>query len=923
MLVSVRRWQADNHPDTLTLPASTYKNHRNSGFSYKSEPSELGDDFHIPMALDPNPARGPSPLSRQNHHEMGNELSTHELAAGDYFTAKPKGSSRKPSKETRPDSSSRPQSEGVSQPPSPRNAYHEKSSGPAAEAFDAMRKRKASLPNNVPDSIHEAPSRITRRESEMENFKLQEAPKRRKSGSQRNSRGDATSLNTSVVDSKSKSAPTSAVVPLQEQHPNITTNDSARSSQLETPTLTSPHIPQDSKHGENQLKGSSKMAAAEIPNLPKRGDSLQKSAPNTSTIHRKDIPSAKVTSSSLSNDMIYELPSPMPPPSRTSLESPSSNVNGGRVISRPIESPISKSTLDFPPRSKDRPVGAGTSQNNSFVSPRAPPQPPSEQSIKHKAKTGSVSTLHSENTKNGEQPGPPGLPRYHMSGDFSIHDEMTRIMGPEHTEGLLRRVSKSVRHARSYSDKGTRISKRAPTGNELSSSALSSPDSNQGLEWYKNELRGLRQKAEEKDERIADLESTLEGKSGITKMNTELREKRSTMVVLDTQKEIVVRELEILTEHIASAKKSREPLDVSNLKGVVLREFAESLQELKNSYRPQIEELAQQRNDLTDEVMKLNASRERIMADLEQLAAKNAQLTEFNSMLAEQVPAQTRSGATHEHPRSHPPGLGIYNLHSKGRSNASIDSREMRPSLPDSTLTGPTLHEDQESESATILNAPQVVNIRKGSAKKTTLNWKMKAATKGIRGAFFSTEPKYQREGSISGVTEGTPYGAMSQGGELPSTTLLPKSAQGDPSRQGFGLFGQAKSKAGPTKTGMNGHSSTSSAVDASGKVAFLNMRRSLLNRCVVLYGSELESRAEYERVSIPGIVTRCIQEVELRGKFALSAKIALVLTCAQVWIARAFTANPVATLRLWLSRMDSSTITISTFLIPTWTSML
>ena len=34
----------------------------------------------------------------------------------------------------------------------------------------------------------------------------------------------------------------------------------------------------------------------------------------------------------------------------------------------------------------------------------------------------------------------------------------------------------------------------------------------------------------------------------------------------------------------------------------------------------------------------------------------------------------------------------------------------------------------------------------------------------------------------------------------------------------------------------------------------------------VVLYGSELEQRAEYEKVHIPGIVTRCIEEVELRG---------------------------------------------------------
>lgn len=32
------------------------------------------------------------------------------------------------------------------------------------------------------------------------------------------------------------------------------------------------------------------------------------------------------------------------------------------------------------------------------------------------------------------------------------------------------------------------------------------------------------------------------------------------------------------------------------------------------------------------------------------------------------------------------------------------------------------------------------------------------------------------------------------------------------------------------------------------------------------LFGSELEHRAEYERSGIPGIVQRCIEEVETRG---------------------------------------------------------
>ena len=849
------------------------------------------------MALDPNLAHGPSPLSKQQHHEMGVESAKHELPAGDYFTPKPKSSSRKTSKETRPDSSSRPQSDGISHPSSPPNVHQEKNSGVASDSFDALRKRKASLPsNNVPDHIHEAPSRITRRESEMEKFKLQEAPKRRKSGSQRNSKGDitsATSLNTSVVDSKSKSAPVSAVVPLQEQHINITSSESTHSSQWETPTMASPRASQDSRAGENRPQHTGKASATEMPSLPKRGDSLQKSAPNTSTIHRKEIPSAKAPSSSLSNDTVYELPSPIPPASRTSLESPSSsNVHGGKVISRPMESPISKSTLDFPPRSKDRPNGAGTSPGNSFVSPRPPPQPPSEQSSKHKARNASVSTLQSENPKNGEQPGSPGLPRYQTTGDFSMTDDISRILGPDDADGsFLRRVSKSVRHARSHSDRGSRLSREnkwsktplngtpaGPTVNELSSSAMSSPEAKDEMAWYKNQMQKMRQKLGEKDEKITELYSTLEGKSEITKMDTELHEKRSTMIVLDTQKEIVVRELEILTEHIASAKKNEEPLDVTNLKGIVLREFAESLQKLKDSFTPQIEELTQQRNDLAEEVTKMTAARDRLTVEFEQLSVKNSQLADLNNEIVNQFQSQVKTGSNHESARSGTQqGLGIYHLNSKGRSNQSIDSRELR--LTDSNLAGTTLNEDHESESATIVNAPQVVNIRKGNAKKTTLNWKVKAATKGIRGAFFSNEQKYQREGSISGITEGTPYGAMSQNGELPSTSL-PKSAQSDHSRQGFGIFSQTKPKTGTARPALNGQFSASSVADPSGKAGYLCISRSLLNQCIVLYGSELEQRAEYERVSIPGIITRCIQEVELRGKILLSTpfKSSLVL---------------------------------------------
>jgi hypothetical protein len=36
------------------------------------------------------------------------------------------------------------------------------------------------------------------------------------------------------------------------------------------------------------------------------------------------------------------------------------------------------------------------------------------------------------------------------------------------------------------------------------------------------------------------------------------------------------------------------------------------------------------------------------------------------------------------------------------------------------------------------------------------------------------------------------------------------------------------------------------------------------------LFGSALDQRADYERRQIPSVVTRCIEEVELRGRLGI-----------------------------------------------------
>ena len=811
----------------------------------------MGDDFYIPMALDPNPIPGPSPANRPEAFELHDEpmVQRSELpGSSDYFGPRANRASRKLSKE-QPTSNSRRTSNSTI-PSSPHIAYQEKEWNPNNDGADAMKKRKGTGSTSFDHSQETNMRSSQTAEVEGENFKLQEAPKRRKSAS---SRGDTSStlIETPTIDSKViQSAPATAHMPLREQ--TINTSDVARSASQLSAHLDSPRISIDSRTGDNTPTDSPLLSRSE---LPKRGDSLQKSA----TIQKKEIGSmAKRASSSLANDHIYELPSPVPSTSVPTLETSSSNINGGKVISRPIESPVSKSSMDLPPRSKDRPTGAAA--GDSFVSPRAPPQPPAEGTTKHKAKNASISTLRSESTKNGDMTTSPGMLRYQKVGDLSMAEDMDRIMGGEETDqSFLRRVSKSVRHARSHSDRGSRLSKepkwpKSPVNgiHEIGSPVMSSPEARDEVGWYKNELRKERQRATEKEEKISELEAALDDKSAIKQMNSELREKRSTMVVLDTQKEIVVRELETLTEHIAAAKKSREPLNVDQLQSVVLRKFAEELQKLKDQFTPQIEELTERRNDLTAEVARLGQMKDKSFQEFEQVSLKNAQLAELNNTLVHQIQELYKAGS--EEPTK-ARGLGIYTHHSKEKSSASIDSgRLLRPSITESHLTGSTMAQEHEIEQAAILQAPQVVNIRKEQPKKT-FNWKKggnvaKGMTKGLKGAFSSNENKVQRENYVtSGLTEGTPYGAMSQSGDLPTTTL-PKSAQSDGSRQGFGFFGQPKSKGVLTKSNANGHYQGPVTSDPS-----------------ILYGTELEQRAEYERVNIPGIITRCIQEVELRGK--------------------------------------------------------
>jgi len=878
------------------------------------------------MALDPNPAPGPSPLtnSRNFDKDHGDPLKPQAVetktGSRDYFshTKSASRSSRKHSQNKHGPQADIYGEPASSPPTSPHIAYQEKGRQPSSELIDTIRKRKdhgatsGSSPAVPSPTVGSDKNRMqhgyspkvaqTGRDnsSQNETFKLQEVPRSKKSGgSARSSKseGPSPSMQSPGTMGESRSVSGSAGLQTKEQQVPATVRDSPKPLLSELTVNGTARTSIDPKSREyGSMDSGRSLPSAMTTQLPMRGDSLGKSQ-TPQAVPRKEIRTGaftKITTTSSSHDGERETSSSASSLT-TTQESPSTlaRLNGGRTISKPVESPtiMGNEEKPAPPaRALGRPA-PGSTANDSFTTPRAPPHPPADY---HKTRNASISTLQSEPSHNGDHPASPALPRYSAGVEFSMDDDMARILGTDESRdhaSFLRRVSNSVRHGRSYSDKGGRMSKdnKWPSsplngtgstgyGPEISSPSTSSPESREELTWFKNELRRERQKTVEKDQKIAELEAAVEGKASIKQVNTELREKRSTMVVLDTQKEIVVRELEVLTDHIAAAKKSGEPLDLAKLSNNVLREFAEALQKLKDSFAPQIEDLIQKRNELIEEVANLTQMKDKSFQEFEQLSLKNAQLAELNNQLVHQIQGLYKANAAPSLDMVRPPpnGLGIYTHHQKETSHASVEGREIRPTGSDGSHPGSqsNIHQENDAEHATILTAPQVVNIRKGQPKK--FNWMKggqnvaKGVTKGLKGAFSSNDQaKYQREGSF---TEGVPYGSIPSGSDY-HTGSLPRSTMNDPSRQGFGFFGNQKGKPGQFKITPNGSSAMIVGEGGTGKISsMISGDRKKLTRCSVLFGSELEQRTDYERVVIPGIVTRCIQEVELRGTLLITA---------------------------------------------------
>ncbi|EED21614.1 Rho GTPase activator Rga, putative [Talaromyces stipitatus ATCC 10500] len=779
-----------NQVDNLILPSSAYRPDGNKRQSTMSTRSDVdAGEFLIPVAFDPTPEERVTPRSEPVPEETRHPR--------DYMD------NSHPATSSRQASADRTETSQVS---APHIAFQAKERQPSDSTTDQNRWRQEPTPKVAQTKTDSS-----------DGFKLQEAPRGRKSASTNSSKSDLhTAKEGTSVSTGSPGAATATSSESSKPPQSFTEKPTSPSVSISSPPVRSPGQNRNSYIEIETNRVDANRAFPKLNTLqfpPKRGDSLEHFV--SSQIQRKDVgstprsPSGQVEKKTNVGAVTTEQGRDSKEPSGVSrqLTHMSDESEGSRNASaEPTNVPIS---LD-----------------------------------NYHTRNGSHAPSLSDGVKNNLNSSP-GLLRYSGGGDFSLDEDLARILGAEgqagKRESFKRQMTNSVRHGRSYSDKGSVMSKDgkwpkspvigSPFAQDVSSPDTASPsEQREDMSWLRGELRRERQRVVERDQKIAELERALNAQADVRKANTELREKRSTMVVLDTKKEVVMRELAAITEHLDREKHGAAPLDLEKITNSVVRSFAEKLQQLKDSFAPQIEELMQNRNDIVEEVANLSRMKDKSFQEFEQLSSKNAQLAELNNQLVNQIQGLYKASSATESTRS-TNGLGVYS-HNKEKSTGSVDASK----AADLASSVSTMTIQDEAEPATIVPGPQVVSIRKGQVRK--FNWKRggqsvaKGVSKGLK-AFSGEKEIIGPDGTVQQVEGVNPP--------------LPRSQTQEPR---FGFFGNQKRQAA-WKNQTNG--SSPALVDAA-----------LTSES--LFGVDLEQRLEQEKSIIPSIVTRCIQEVELRG---------------------------------------------------------
>ncbi|KAK7743199.1 Rho-type gtpase-activating protein [Cytospora paraplurivora] len=802
---------ADSAKETgLGLPASNYRRNRNSSILAGQANMEGadGDSFFIPVALDPSPA--PSVSSPRSNNEVSEQRKVNNDK--DYFARPP----------------------------------------PVPDRRNGARSSQASTP-------HIAFQEKSRRTSSDYEVSTPKEPARKLSKSSKSDRSVVSQASPVTSDDRSQKTSNS-------QKDEFKLQDAPKSKRIVTdrppPQVTSPTENGASKVADGNPR---KDATGSNPDTPSRnGPADTPETPgNAQDARAKDVdkrPSIETTTSTRTErDTTTSTPAP-----RKEHSTPAANRSVNGRSSRADE------PLVPPPRPQ-----VEQKLSDTYMSPRAPPQPPG-------ATAKDVST-----PKNG-QTSPkvsPKLPRWSSGGDFTMDEDMARILGTdEGSSSILRKVSNAVRHGRPGSTEfggppnrvghsrsmsettGATASPRWPktptvqTPQNGETRDISSPISINSVP--QEDPAFLKRQLRTSEQRVAELERQFNSEKDLLTITERLEEKRKTVSILDTQTEIMIRQLEVLAGYVERAKDTKQPIDPRVLEESAIKEFVQKLDKVKQTMSASIEQLHAERDELLEEKEQAIAERDRALLEFEQLSSKNAQLADMNNDLTHQIQGRFRSQVGSD---GKPNGLGIYANH-KAQSSTSVHNIDTS-----SIHTGPTLVGTDVDEP--VLEGPRVVQVRKGQAKK--FNWKKggKSVAQNITrvgravGAFQGNERDPRgppQQGGLNSDNIGLPYNMTIAQLEAPSTTL-PVNGQNRPpinsnnsnhsnnsnDQRPFGFFNRG-GKGGPLP-----RSTTNTNVAAAAAIA---------EAPTTLFGSELVDRAEYERRQIPSVVTRCIEEVELRG---------------------------------------------------------
>ncbi|KAK3391062.1 hypothetical protein B0H63DRAFT_131226 [Podospora didyma] len=803
--------QPDHSMDSaLAPPPRNYRNNRNSTIISGDLNTGDGEGFFIPVALDPSPAPTITPHSASDSFTDASRKNRDR----DYFSSsRSSGSTEKKSE---------------SQASTPHIAFQEKGRQPSSEYESPQDRptRKLSKRNDRNGNPRPPPSvgddkkaAVAKAQNSVDEFKLQDAPKPKKLVSSRsNSLSSGNALDNGVPgkppsgpqrnkDSGAPNAPKTESPPLLGQADKAPTPRTSQDSRLRDEEDVRPSI-------DSLASGRSEMSSAR-------------------PLARKDLPHSAARN-------INGKPSPGPGASSDEAPTPS------RLA---------------PPR----PALPEAKLSDTYMQPRAPPQPPTQNP---KDSASSVAEIPEPKVS-------PKLPRWSAGGDFSMDEDMARILGTdEGSSSLLRRVSNAVRHGRNNSmesghnhsrighsrsvsetTRGTASPRwpRTPIAEDPMNGGheheISSPISLSGT--VQDDTILLKRQLRNSEQRVAELERQFNTEKDMKNLNKKLLEKRKTVSVLDTQTEIMIREIEVLAGYVERAKNTNEPLDPRELEDSAIKEFVQKLEKVKEHMTSTIEQLHAEREELMEERNQAVADRDRALIEFEQLSSKNAQLADLNNDLTHQIQERFKHQINISDLRS-PNGLGIYS-HSKGMSSASVnmDSSSLQTG---STMIG-TDAEDQ------VVEGPTVVNIRKGQVKK--FNWKKGSSkvahniSKGINRAAVAFQQQDQNRmqhphQGLNSDSIGLPYNMtvvpLESPAPIPPPVGGPNRIASENARQGFGFFSK-KPNAMPKSM-----SAASVSVPAVAEAPS------------TLFGSDLVERADYERRQIPSVVTRCIEEVELRG---------------------------------------------------------